>query len=160
MDDIATCLWFEKEGEEAARYYCGVFPDSGINAVHKAPMDWPGGSVGDTILVEFTLRGRSMTALNGGAGSPHTMAVSLQVFTETQEETDRYWSALLADGGEEMACSWLKDRWGVHWQIVPRVMMEGLRHEDEQVRLRTNMAMMQMVKIDHAGIEAAITGGD
>ena len=158
MDNIATCLWFERHAEEAARLYCDLFPDSRIDAVNKAPMDWPGGNMGDTILVEFTLRGCSMTALNGGAGTPHTMAMSLQVFTETQDETDRYWCALLADGGEEMACSWLKDRWGVHWQIVPKVLMAGLRHEDEQARLRTNMAMMQMVKIDHAAIEAAIAG--
>jgi len=158
MNEIATCLWFESEGEEAARFYCDLFPDSRIDSIHKAPMDWPGDNSGDTLLVEFTVRGRAMTALNGGPNAAHSMAMSLQIFTETQEETDRYWSALLADGGQEMACSWLKDKWGVHWQIVPTVLMEGLRHSDESVRLRANTAMQQMVKIDHAAVEAAIAG--
>lgn len=159
-DTIATCLWFESEAEEAARFYCELFPDSHIDEVHKAPMDWPGGSKGDTLMVEFTLKGRSMTALNGGPNMPHSMAMSLQVYTDTQEETDRYWSGLLEGGGSEMACSWLKDRWGVHWQIAPEVLMEGLRHPDEAIRLRTNTAMFRMVKIDHAAITAAIAGED
>lgn len=153
---IAPCLWFDGNAEEAVRFYCDILPDSRIDSINNGPLDWPGGKTGDVITVEFTLCGAAMVALNGGPGTPHTMAMSLQVFTEMQEETDRIWDALLADGGEPMACSWLKDRYGVHWQIVPRVLMEGLRHSDDDVRLRVNMAMMGMVKIDHAGIEAAI----
>ena len=155
---LATCLWFDGDAEEAVRFYCGILPGSRIDSVNKGPLDWPGGKAGDVITVEFTLRGAAMVALNGGPGTPQTMAMSLQVFTETQEETDRYWDALLADGGEPFACSWLKDRFGVHWQIVPTVLMEGLRHFDAEVRLRVNAAMMQMVKIDHAAIEEAIAG--
>ena len=155
---MATCLWFDKQSEEAAGLYCDLFPDSQIREVTRAPGDYPGGKSGDVLTVDFTVLGRPFLALNGGPDAGFTDAVSFQVFTDTQEETDRYWDALLADGGEPMMCSWLKDRFGVRWQIVPRVLMEGLRHPDSATRERVFAAMGEMQKIDHAGIEAAIDG--
>ncbi len=110
---LAPCLWFDGNGEEAAMLYAGIFPDSRIDHVNTAPGDYPGGSAGDVITVEFTLMGQPVLALNGGDNTQFTDAISLQVYTDTQEETDRYWDALLADGGEPMMCSWLKDRFGV-----------------------------------------------
>lgn len=155
---LAPCLWLDGTAEEAAHFYCGIFPDSAVDRINPAPADWPGGSAGDTITVEFTLMGNPALALNGGAGAEFSEAVSLQVYTDDQAETNRYWEALLTDGGEPMACAWLKDRYGVRWQIVPRVLMEGLRHDDRQTRERVFMAMSEMVKIDHMAIEAAIAG--
>ena len=155
---MATCLWFDKQAEEAARFYCDLFPDSEIKEIQTAPGDYPGGKTGDVITVDFTLLCRPFLALNGGADAEFSDAVSFQIFTDTQEETDRYWDALLEDGGEPMMCSWLKDRFGVRWQIVPRVLMEGLRHPDMAVRERVFAAMGAMQKIDHAEIETAIRG--
>ena len=155
---MATCLWFDKESEEAARFYCALFPDSAIKDMQLAPGDYPGGEKGDVITVDFTVLGQPFLALNGGADAEFSNAVSFQVFTDTQAETDRYWEALLADGGEPMMCSWLTDKFGVRWQIVPRVLMEGLRHRDEAVRTRVFTAMGTMQKIDHAAIEAALAG--
>ncbi|EDL48977.1 VOC family protein [Erythrobacter sp. SD-21] len=155
---MATCLWFDKESEEAARFYCELFPNSEIREIQTAPGDYPGGEKGNVITVDFTVLGRPFLALNGGAETEFTEAVSFQVFTDTQEETDRYWTALLADGGEPMMCSWLKDRFGVRWQIVPRVLMEGLRHSDAATRQRVFHAMGAMQKIDHAAIETAVSG--
>ncbi len=157
-DAMATCLWFDGTAEDAAQLYCGLFPDSEIKDVAVAPGDYPGGKKGDVLTVDFTVLGRSFLGLNGGPQAGFSDAVSFQVFTDTQLETDRYWDALLADGGEPMMCSWLKDRFGVRWQIVPRILMEGLRHRDEAVRERVFAVMSEMQKIDHASIEAAIAG--
>lgn len=155
---MQTCLWFQREAEEAARFYCDLFPDSRIGQVARAPADYPGGKAGDALTVSFTLLGQEFMGLNGKAENGFTDAISFQVFTETQEETDRYWEALIADGGGEMACSWCFDRWGLRWQIVPRVLMEALGHPDPEVQGRVFAAMQTMVKIDIAAIEAAISG--
>ena len=155
---LALCLWFESGAEEAARFYCDLFPDSEIHAVNRSPSDWPGGKAGDALTIDLTLLGLPTMAMNGNTDDTFSNAMSLQVFTETQEETDRYWDALLGDSGSPMACSWLTDRFGVRWQVVPRILMEGLAHEDPETRGRVFAAMQQMVKIDHAGIEAALAG--
>lgn len=155
---MAICLWFDGTAEEAAQSYTSLFPDSAMGKVNRAPEDWPGGSAGDVITVDFSMLGHRVMGMNGGSHTQFTEAVSFQVFTDTQEETDRYWDALLAGGGEPMACSWLKDRFGVRWQVVPRVLMEGLGDPDPAVSSRVFAAMQQMVKIDHAAIEAAIAG--
>ena len=153
---LAICLWFDGAAEEAARFYCDTFPDSEMGGVNRAPADYPGGKAGDALTVGFTLLGQEMLGLNGAAENTFTDAVSFQVFTDSQEETDRYWNAIEANGGSPMACSWIKDRFGVRFQIVPRILMQGLGHEDAAVRGRVFTAMQQMVKIDHATIEAAI----
>lgn len=155
---IATCLWFERDALEAARLYCGLFPDSAIERVDTAPADYPGGKAGDVLTVNFTVLGQAFMGLNGKAQNGFTDAVSFQVFTDSQEETDRYWDALTADGGGGMACSWCYDRYGLRWQIVPRVLMDALGHPDAAVRARAFEAMQTMVKIDHAAISAAVAG--
>ena len=157
-DKLALCLWFESGAEEAARFYCNLFPDSEIHAVNRSPTDWPGGKTGDVLAIDLTLLGLPAMAMNGNTDDTFSNAMSLQVFTETQEETDRYWDALLGDTGAPMACSWLTDRFGIRWQVVPRVLMEGLGHEDPETKGRVFAAMQQMVKIDHAQIEAALAG--
>jgi len=157
-DKLATCLWFKQGAYEAAQFYCDLFPDSEITRVDRSPSDWPGGKAGDVITVNLTLLGHPMMAMNGNPGDGFNDAISLQVFTESQEETDRYWAALTADGGGEMACSWCFDRFGIRWQVVPRVLMEGLGHDDPETRGRVFVAMQSMVKIDHAAIEAALAG--
>lgn len=153
---LATCLWFEHQAEEAARFYCDLFPDSEITRIDRAPGDYPGGTAGDVLTIAFTLLGHPHMAMNGRREGDFSDAVSFQVFTHTQEETDRYWAALTADGGKEMACSWCTDRFGLRWQVVPHVLMDGLGHEDQAIRGRVFEAMMTMVKIDHAAIEGAI----
>lgn len=155
---MATCLWFDGSAKQAADLYCSLFPDSVIGRVDTAPADYPGGKAGDVLTVNFTLLGQPFMGLNGKAENGFTDAVSFQVFTDTQEKTDRYWEALTANGGGEMACSWCYDRFGVRWQIVPRVLMDNLGHPDPAVRGRVFMAMQSMVKIDHAAIEAALVG--
>ena len=157
-EKLALCLWFEKDAEAAARFYCDLFPDSEIVSINRSPTDWPGGKAGDVLTIDMTLLGLRTMAMNGNTDDTFTNAISLQVFTETQEETDRCWDALLGETGSPMACSWLTDRFGIRWQVVPRVLMEGLGHEDPEVKGRVFGAMMQMVKIDHAAIEAAIAG--
>ncbi|MDJ0642266.1 MAG: VOC family protein [Erythrobacter sp.] len=157
---MATCLWFASGAEDAGEFYCGLFPDSEILRVDRAPDDYPGGLAGTVLTISFMILGRPFMAMNGQPEGDFTDAVSFQVFTEAQEETDRYWDALTADGGSEMACSWCKDRFGVRWQIAPKVLMDGLGHEDPDTRSRVFNAMMGMVKIDHAGIEAALAGED
>ena len=154
---LALCLWLDKGAEEAANFYCDLFPDSEITRVDRSPSDWPGGKAGDVITIAFTLLGLPAMAMNGRPGDGPNDALSLQVFTDTQEETDRYWAAL-TNGGGEMACSWCYDRYGVRWQVVPRVLMDGLGHEDAEARGRVFGAMQSMIKIDHATIEAAIAG--
>lgn len=155
---LATCLWFNKNAEEAAAFYTKTFPDSRITSVLKSPTDYPNGKAGDVLTVEFTLLGQAFVALNGGPETTFNQAVSFQVFTDTQEETDRYWDAIVKNGGEAVACSWCKDKFGLSWQIVPRVLMEGMNDPDPAKAKRVMEAMMQMVKIDIAKIEAALRG--
>lgn len=155
---LAICLWFEKDAEEAATFYCDLFPDSEILAINRSPTDWPGGKAGDVLTLDMTLLGTPAMAMNGNTDDTFTNAMSLQVFTDTQEETDRYWNALLGETGLPMACSWLTDRFDIRWQVVPRILMEGLGHENPEVKGRVFSAMQQMVKIDHAAIEAALKG--
>jgi len=153
--NIATCLWFDKNAEEAARFYAATFPDSRVIAVHKAPGDFPGGKAGDVLTVDFTVLGQHFLGLNGGPTFTFDEAVSFQVFTDTQEETDRYWNAIVGGGGQESACGWCKDRFGLSWQIVPRVLIEAINDRDTAAAKRAFDAMMTMKKIDIARIEAA-----
>lgn len=153
-----TCLWFDKNAEEAANFYARTFPDSRVIAVHKSPCDYPNGKAGDVLTVEFTVLGQPFLGLNGGPELKFTDAVSFQVFTDTQEETDRYWDALVKNGGRESACSWCKDKFGLSWQIVPRALMEAINDPDTAAAKRAMEAMMEMVKIDIAKIEAARRG--
>jgi predicted 3-demethylubiquinone-9 3-methyltransferase (glyoxalase superfamily) len=151
------CLWFDKDALEAARFYAATFPDSKVQAVHLAPSDYPGGKEDDVLTVEFTVLGIPCLGLNGGPTFPHTEAFSFQVATDTQEETDRYWNAIVGNGGRESACGWCKDRWGLCWQIMPRVLTEALAAGGEEAK-RAFAAMMPMTKIDIAAIEAARRG--
>ena len=152
------CLWHDKDAEEAARFYAATFPDSRVTAVHKAPGDFPGGKAGDVLTVEFTVLGVPCLGLNGGPAFKQTEAFSFQVATDNQEETDRYWNALVGNGGKESQCGWCKDRWGLSWQITPRVMIEALGNPDKAAAKRAFEAMMTMKKIDIATIEAARRG--
>ena len=154
---IATCLWFDKNAEEAARFYAATFPDSRVIAVRKSPSDYPNGKAGDVLTVEFTVLGQRFLGLNGGPNFTFDEAVSFQVFTDTQEETDRYWNAIVGNGGQESQCGWCKDKWGVSWQITPRVMMEALAAGGAEAK-RAFAAMMTMQKIDVAAIEKARKG--
>jgi len=151
------CLWFNKDAQDAARFYAATFPDSTVTAVHKAPSDYPGGKAGEDLMVEFTLLGLPCLGLNGGPEFPHTEAFSFQIATDSQEETDRYWNAIVQNGGRESACGWCKDRWGVSWQIIPRVLTDALAAGGDEAR-RAFEAMMPMTKIDVATIEAARKG--
>ena len=155
---IAPCLWFDKNAEEAARFYAATFPDSRVIAVHKSPVDYPSGKAGDTLTVEFTILGQRFLGLNGGPAFHFDEAVSFQVYTDTQEETDRYWNAIVGNGGQESMCSWCKDRFGLSWQIVPRALMEAIADPDPAAARRAMEAMMGMKKIDIARIEAARRG--
>jgi len=152
------CLWYDGCAEEAARFYAATFPDSRVDAVHRAPADYPSGQAGDVLTVLFTVMGIPCLGLNGGPGVPHSMAFSFQVATADQAETDRYWNAILDHGGEASACGWCKDRWGVSWQITPVALTEAIAHPDPAVARRAFEAMMTMVKIDVAAIEAAVRG--
>lgn len=158
QDKLGICLWYDGQAEDAARLYCDLFHGAKLGEIVRAPLDWPGGEKGSVITVDFTAFGQTFLALNGGSGEGFTNAMSVQIFTDTQEETDRYYDGLVADGGEAMPCSWCCDRFGVSWQIVPRILREGLQHSDADVRKRVNEAMFTMTKIDHAQIEAAIAG--
>ena len=151
------CVWYDTEAEAAARFYASVFPDSSVGAIHRSPADNPGNRAGDVMIVEFTVCGVPCIGLNGGPNFPHSEAFSFQIATDTQEETDRYWNAIVGNGGAESACGWCKDRWGVNWQITPRVLTDAIAQGGEVAR-RSFTAMMDMGKIDHAAIEAAITG--
>jgi predicted 3-demethylubiquinone-9 3-methyltransferase (glyoxalase superfamily) len=152
------CLWYDGDAEEAARFYAETFPDSSIDAVHKAPGDFPSGKEGDVLTVQFTVIGIPCLGLNGGPEFKHNEAFSFQIATETQEETDRYWNAITQNGGQESACGWCKDRWGFSWQITPRVLLEANMNPDKKVARRAFEAMMTMKKIDVTKIEAAVQG--
>jgi predicted 3-demethylubiquinone-9 3-methyltransferase (glyoxalase superfamily) len=152
------CLWYDGGAEAAARFYAETFPDSSVTAVHHAPADYPSGKQGDVITVEFTVMGIPCLGLNGGPAFKQSEAFSFQVATETQAETDRYWNAIVGNGGQESACGWCKDRWGVSWQITPRVLTQAIVHPDRAVAKRAFEAMMEMGKIDVAAIEAAVAG--
>src|SRR5688572_12439604 len=151
------CLWYDRDAEEAARFYAETFPDSRVDAVHRAPGDYPAGNEGDVITVDFTVMGIPCMGLNGGPEFKHNEAFSFQVATETQEETDRYWNAIVGNGGQESACGWCKDKWGLSWQITPRVLSEAFAAGGAEAK-RAFDAMMTMKKIDVAAIEAARRG--
>lgn len=154
----SICIWFNGGALDAARFYTELFPDSTIDAVRKAPADYPGGKEGDELTVEFTLMGIPCIALNGGPEFPQTEAFSFQVATDDQDETDKYWNAIVNNGGEESVCGWCKDRWGVSWQIAPVALIEAVNDPDPAVARRTFSAMLTMQKIDIAAIEAARRG--
>lgn len=155
---IAPCLWFDGNAEEAARFYARTFPDSHVDEVHRSPRDYPAGKAGDVLTVEFTVLGMRFMGLNGGSGVPFTHAVSFQVYTDDQAETDRLWNAVTGDGGEPGQCSWCKDRFGLSWQIVPRRLLALMSDPDPARAQRAMTAMMQMQKIDIAAIERAAAG--
>lgn len=152
------CLWYDMDAEAAARFYAETFPDSSVDAVHKAPGDFPGGKEGQDLTVEFTVLGIPCVGLNGGPMFKHSEAFSFQVLTDNQEETDRYWNAIVGNGGQESQCGWCKDKWGLSWQITPRVLIEGTTDPDPAIAKRVFDAMMTMKKIDVAAIEAARRG--
>ena len=151
------CLWYDKDAEAAAAFYAETFPDSAVRAVHRAPADFLSGKAGDVLTVEFTVLGIPCLGLNGGPIFPHTEAFSFQVATDDQDETDRYWNAIVGNGGAESACGWCKDRWGVNWQITPRVLTDAMAAGGDEAK-RAFGAMMTMRKIDVAAIEAAWRG--
>ena len=153
-----VCLWYDDDAEEAARFYAKTFPNSSVGAVHRAPGDYPAGKKGDVLIVEFTVLGIPCIGLNGGPDFKHSEAFSFQVATADQAETDRYWNAIVGNGGQESACSWCKDKWGVSWQITPIALLQGVTDPDPAVAKRVFDAMMKMEKIDIAAIEAARRG--
>ena len=151
------CLWYDRDAEAAARFYAETFPDSAVTGVHRAPSDFPGGKAGDVLTVEFTVCGVPCLGLNGGPVFPQTEAFSFQIATDDQAETDRYWNAVVGNGGRESECGWCKDRWGLSWQIIPRALTDALAEGGEAAK-RAFDAMMTMRKIDVATIEAARKG--
>lgn len=151
-----VCIWYDNGALDAATFYAQTFPDSAVIAVHHAPGDFPSGSQGDVLTVEFSVCGLPCVGLNGGPAFRQTEAFSLQVSTEDQAETDRLWNAVVGNGGQESACGWCKDRWGVSWQITPRILLESVTSTDKALAKRAFDAMMTMHKIDIATIEAAI----
>ena len=152
------CLWYNGDALAAATFYAQTFPNSEVKAVHRAPGDYPSGKQGDELTVEFTVLGIPCVGLNGGPLFKHSEAFSFQVSTEDQEETDRLWHAIIDNGGQASACGWCKDKWGLSWQISPRVLVEAVTSKDPAVAKRAFEAMMTMTKIDIAAIEAAIAG--
>ena len=157
MNKNTICLWYNHDAEEAAQFYARTFPDSAVKAVHRAPTDFPGGKAGQVLTVEFTVCGVPCLGLNGGDAFKHSEAFSFQIATEDQAETDRYWRAIIDHGGQPSACGWCKDKWGLSWQITPRVLTEAIAQGGE-VAKRAFVAMMDMDKIDVAKIEAAVRG--
>ena len=151
------CIWYEKDAEAAARFYAQTFPDSVVTAVHRAPGEYPSGKQGDVLTVQFTVAGVSCMGLNGGDAFKQSEAFSFQIATDDQEETDRYWNAIVGNGGQESACGWCKDKWGVSWQITPRTLTEAMAAGGDEAK-RAFAAMMTMGKIDIAAIEAARRG--
>ena len=152
------CLWFENDALEAARFYAATFQDSAVTAVHKAPSDYPSGKQGDVLTVEFTVAGIPCLGLNGGPAFHPTEAFSFQIATDDQDETDRYWNAIVGNGGQESACGWCKDKWGLSWQITPIALTKAITDPDPAAAKRAFDAMMTMKKIDVATIEAARRG--
>ncbi len=152
------CLWYDGNADEAARFYAKTFPDSSVGAVHRAPGDFPGGKKGQVLTVEFTVMGVPCIGLNGGPEFKHNEAFSFQVATADQAETDRYWNAIVGNGGQESQCCWCKDKWGVSWQIAPSVLTKAVTNRDPAIAKRAFEAMMTMKKIDVAKIEAAVRG--
>jgi predicted 3-demethylubiquinone-9 3-methyltransferase (glyoxalase superfamily) len=158
---MITVLWFDHgEGRKAAEFYASIFPDSHVGPAHGAAADFPNGKEGDELTVEFTVMGRAFSGLNGGPMFKPNEAVSFMVMTEDQEETDRYWNAIVGNGGAESMCGWCKDRWGFSWQITPRALLDATTNPDKAAAKRAFAAMMTMKKIDIAKIEAAIAGED
>ena len=157
MTKSRICLWYEHDAEEAARFYTKTFPQSKLGPVRRAPADYPDGKEGDVLLVEFTVAGIPCIGLNGGPEFKHSEAFSFQIITDDQEETDRYWNAIVNNGGQESQCGWCKDKWGVSWQITPRVLTDALAQGGDAAK-RAFEAMMPMQKIDVGAIEAAVRG--
>jgi predicted 3-demethylubiquinone-9 3-methyltransferase (glyoxalase superfamily) len=158
MAKNTICLWYDGTAEEAANFYARTFPDSAITAVHCSPADYPDGKEGDVLTVEFTVLGVACVGLNGGPVFKHSEAFSFQVITSDQAETDRYWNAIVNNGGAESQCGWCKDKWGLSWQICPQVLLDATISKDKAVAKSAFTAMMGMKKIDIAAIEAAMNG--
>lgn len=158
MPQITSCLWFDREAEDAARFYVSIFPNSKIGRVSRYPENLPGDRAGEVLTVEFELDGKAFTGLNGGPDFRFSEAISFQIEVSEQAELDRYWNALLADGGKESQCGWLKDRFGLSWQVVPVQLARLMSDPDKAEAGRVAAAMMQMVKLDIAGLEAAAAG--
>ncbi|HYD25743.1 MAG TPA: VOC family protein [Croceibacterium sp.] len=152
------CLWFENDAEAAARFYAATFPNSSVGTVHRSPADNPSAKEGDPLVVDFTVMGIRVMGLNGGPHFRQSEAFSFVVVTEDQAETDRYWNAIVGNGGQESMCGWCKDKWGVSWQITPRILAENMDNPDKAASRRVFEAMMTMKKIDVAALEAAAAG--
>jgi 2-polyprenyl-6-hydroxyphenyl methylase/3-demethylubiquinone-9 3-methyltransferase len=152
------CLWYDRDALEAAEFYAQTFPDSRVKAVHRAPSDFPSGKEGDILTVEFDVFGIPCIGLNGGPAFKQSEAFSFQIATDDQAETDRLWNAIVGNGGRESACGWCKDKWGLNWQITPRVLTDAVSNPDKAVAKRAFDAMMTMHKIDIATIEKAVRG--
>jgi predicted 3-demethylubiquinone-9 3-methyltransferase (glyoxalase superfamily) len=157
MTTNTICLWFESDAEGAANFYAQTFPDSSVTSVDRAPADFPSGKAGDVLTVSFTVVGVQCLGLNGGGAFTHSEAFSFQIVTDDQEETDRYWDAIVGNGGQESACGWCKDRWGISWQITPRALIDALAAGGDEAQ-RAFEATMTMTRIDIAAIEAARRG--
>ena len=151
-----VCLWYDGDAEEAARFYAQVFPNTFINAIHVAPGDFPSGKEGDVLTVEFSVMGISCIGLNGGPAFKHNESFSFQVSTDDQAETDRYWQAIVNNGGVESECGWCKDKWGISWQITPKILIQAITHPDPASSKKAFQAMMTMKKINVAEIEKAV----
>lgn len=158
MAKNVICLWYNGTAEEAARFYAATFPNSAVTGVHRAPGDFPTGKQGQVLTVEFTVVGVPCLGLNGGPMFTHSEAFSFQIITEDQAETDRYWNAIVNNGGQESDCGWCKDKWGLSWQITPRALLDAMTNADEAAAKRAFDAMMTMKKIDVAAIKAAVRG--
>ncbi len=158
MEKNTICLWFDRDAEQAAQFYAKLFPNSSVGAVHHAPADFPSGKKGDVLLVEFSVMGIPCVGLNGGPAMKHNESFSFQVSTADQAETDKYWNAIVSNGGAESACGWCKDKWGLSWQITPAVLMSAITSSDPVAAKRAFDAMLDMGKIDVAKIEAALKG--
>ena len=158
MSNVSTCLWYGRDAEAAVRFYVSLLPDSHVDHVQRGPAAWPGGEAGEILLITFTLGGQRFQALNGGAAAEYGFAASVSVECADQSEVDRLWNALTADGGAEIMCGWLRDKWGVPWQIVPEILPRLLADQDPKVSARVFAAMTQMIKLDIAALERAAAG--